>query len=378
MKKKILIVYCSFGSGHKTIAEVVEKYFLENSDCEVKILDVTKYSNTLGKISVKIFNHIINHRSEFIFNLAYEVVDNKIGSLNQIGFVKKAFNNELLKKEIVEFNPDLTVSTHFWASNIVSYYNKIGLIKSKVITIITDYISHSFWRKYHEYQDGFIVANDIVKNEMIEKGVDGKKIHPFGLPIDRNKLLNLKAKSLIRKKYNIDKDKETFLFFGGGSAGSMAYYEYFKLLVKSNYPINIIFICGKNAVLENKSRAYVVKNNLINVKVLGFVKDVYSLLNISDFVITKPGGATITECLEMHVPMVLVPGFGGQEKYNARFVAKKKYGLKTRTPIGLNHTIKKLIKNDNYRIKYKTNLEKVEPNDSTKKIFDLCMGMLKK
>ena len=56
-----------------------------------------------------------------------------------------------------------------------------------------------------------------------------------------------------------------------------------------NYPINIVFISGKNQKLEEKARRYVMKRKASNIKILGFTKDVYSLLNVSDLVISKPG-----------------------------------------------------------------------------------------
>ena len=154
-------------------------------------------------------------------------------------------------------NPFFKVN--FFGGNIISYYNKLGITDSLIMTVITDYVSHSYWRKDHQSQDAFIVANDIMKNVMIKKGIDGKKIYPFGLPFDRKNMENLDSREEVMFKYNIDPAKKTYLFFGGGAMGSMGSLDYLKALIWQDLPINIIFISGRNQKLEEKARRYVMK-----------------------------------------------------------------------------------------------------------------------
>lgn len=377
MKKKVLIIYAPYGSGHKSIAEYIEKYFKERNQYEIKVLDVAKYAKVLGKVSIKAFDYVINHRKNLTFSLIYDITNNKLGTINQMDVVKKAFDNKNLREEIIGFNPDLTISTHFFGSNVISYYNKLGLINSKIMTVVTDYVAHQFWQKNHEDQDAFIVANEVVKRSMIKSGIKENKIYPFGLPFKKENKQNLEAKEEIFYKFNFDLKRKTYLFFGGGSAGAIANYEYFKALVKKNYNINLIFISGRNQKLEEKCRSYVVKNNIKNVKVLGFVKDIMSLINASDVCITKPGGATITECIDMKLPMILIPGNGGPEKYNARFVCKKHYGMKVRNQYKLCKAIKKLINNEHLLRFWQFNLNKERENKSITKIYNLSEKLLK-
>lgn len=377
MGKKVLIIYAPYGSGHKSIADKINNYFLENSDLEVKVLDVAKYSNFLGKASIKIFDVFIKHSFHKTFSFIYDLANNKFASLSQMKLVKKLFDNQKLRDEIVSFNPDLTISTHFFGGNIISYYNKIGLTSSLIMTVITDYVSHSYWRRDHENQEAFVVANEIVKNELIKKGIDAKKIYPFGLPFDRKKVDLKMSKDETIFKYNIDSSKKTYLFFGGGAMGSMASFDYLKALIRCDFPINIIFISGKNQKLEEKARYYVKKKNVSNVKILGFTKDVYNLLNVSDVVISKPGGATLTECIDMRVPLILIPGNGGPEKYNAKFICRKKYGTKVMSAWGLTRVVKKTLKNEKMIDKWRENMDKNDKNESSKKILELALKMLR-
>lgn len=377
--KKLLIIYGSYGSGHKTIAEAIASYFSNfGKDYEIKLLDVTKYSNISGKASIKLFDLIINHRAELMFNFCYELVDNKVGVYGEKLFVKRSFDNKRMRNDIKKFNPDITISTHYFGGSIITYYNKINLINSKIVSVITDYVSHSFWLLNHKDMDAYIVANEVVKKELVEKGVLSRKIYPYGLPFDKTKLLNIKPKNEIIKTYKINQNKKTYIFFGGGSSGSMAYYDYFKSLAKKEYPINLIFICGKNKKLEHKAKELVKKKGYNNVIVLGFVKDVFSLLNVADFVISKPGGATVTESIIMKTPLITIPGVGGQEKYNAKFVEKKRFGLNVRTNFGLNRAVRKTMSDKYLEKRFKRNLEKVKPNESLENILNLVNKMTDK
>ena len=99
-------------------------------------------------------------------------------------------------------------------------------------------------------------------------------------------------------------------------------------------------------------------------------------MNISDVVITKPGGISITEMLEMKKPMLLIPGNGGNEIYNARFVCKNGYGLNCKTPRKLAKNVGKLIRRKNMLLKMNKNLNNYNDNKSIEKIYNLSKKIL--
>lgn len=371
MKKKILVVYARYGSGHKTIAEYVANYIKEHNNYEVLTLDITDYGNFLGKISIKVMDWVLNKHAEFLFNLGYELMDHKVSTLGHNKFTKKSYDNKELRKIICDFNPDITISSHFYGSNLITYYNDLKLINSKLYTIITDYRTHEFWTKNHKKETGYIVGNEMVKEELVNRGVDAKKVYPFGLPLNINQLNNLDSEKDILKRYKLKGDKKIYLFFGGSTAGSMYYFDYFKTIAKMNIDADILFICGKNEKLRARCEEYVKNKKIKNIQVFGFSTDIFNLMKISDLVISKPGGATVTECLEMKVPMVLVPGIGGQEKYNAKFMSKKKYGIKIRGLYSFRKCIKKLENNPAIIYRMKDRMLKIDNNKSVEKINNL-------
>ena len=375
MKKKILITYASYGSGHKTVANYIYEYFKEHGDYDLKIVDVMDYASLIGKINLKLFNMIFKFQFSLPATIGYELSDNKIVTAPYKIYTKACLNKKL-QKDFLEYNPDLLIATHFFGGIMMGSINKKYHTKTKIITIITDYCSNCMWLQNHKYEDYIVVSNEIVKQEVLKFGVDEKKICPFGIPLT-SKFKETDDKEKIKFKYNIKNNKPIILFFGGGSMGSSFTYNYLKAILKLKLDINIIFVAGKNVELQNKVNDLVMKENTPNITVLGFTNDVSNLLNIATLVITKPGGLSVTEALEMKTPMILIPGNGGQENYNANFVTKNKFGLRVRTPFQLSRVMKKINNNPEIVQNMYNNLKNQEENKSIEKLFNLVEKELK-
>jgi len=377
-KKKVLITYATYGSGHKTVANYIYDYLNKHSNYEVKIIDLMDYENIIGLISKKAFEQ--NFKSQlscFMFSVTYALFNNKPATIPYKQITKAIFKNKKLQQDIVDFNPDLLISTHFFGHIVLGMLNKKKQTNCKIISIITDYISHEMWLKDEKSLDAIIVSNDIVKKELVNKKISSKKVYPYGIPIKED-FSNVSNIEEIKNKYKIDNDKKTFLFFAGGSAGSSFSYKYFKRLLEEKLDINVIYVCGKNESLQRKAEKLVKKSEYQNVKVLGFSTEVNNLLAISDVVITKPGGISITECLESKKPMILIPGNGGQEIYNARFVCKNGYGLNSKTPRQFIKNINKLVKRKTLIYSMNKKLEKYNDNKSVEKIYKLSTKLIGK
>jgi len=377
-RKKILITYATYGSGHKTVANYIYDYLLKHSNYEIKIIDLMDYENIVGLISKKVFEQNFKSKlSSVVFSIIYELFDNKAATIPYKQATKAIFKNKKLSEDIIEFNPDLLISTHFFGHIVLGMLNKKKLTNCKIISIITDYVSHEMWLKDEKSLDAIIVSNDIVKNDLIEQNIDHKKIYSYGIPIKED-FSNIVNAEKIKDKYKVNNNKKTFLFFAGGSAGSSFSYKYFKRLLEESFDINIIYVCGKNESLKRKAEKLVKKHQYENVHIIGFSNEVNNLLSISDIVITKPGGLSITECLEFKKPMLLIPGNGGNEIYNARFVCKNGYGLNCITARRLVKNVNKLLKRRTLLNSMNKKLEKYNNNKSIEKIFKLSKKMLGK
>ncbi len=370
MRKKVLIGYASYGSGHKAVAHYIKSYFDKFNDYEVMILNLSEYSSGFGKLAANVFDHV--NKREHIFSFFYDIVNNKLMGKGNIQLCLKSFDTSKVREVFKEFNPDIVISTHYYTSYYAGLFKKENVINSKIFTVITDFSHHSWWTVNKEDINYFIVANDMVKNELISHGIEASKICPFGIPINRDYIRNVDNKEFVLKKYSLNGGKPIYLFFAGGSDGFDSAYDYFVPLVKAKLPIDIIFVCGKNKKLKDKCEKYIADNDIKNVIVLGFSKDVFNLLNISDVVITKPGGSTVNEIISMKKPSILIPGVGGQEKYNAKYMVKKHYSLKVRGTKNLVRKVKLCINYPFIVNSMKNKLCKMNEEDACKKIYELA------
>ena len=222
---------------------------------------------------------------------------------------------------------------------------ELGLINPKIVTVITDYKMHKIWLTSYDKDEHFIVANELVKKSLLDAKCYSKNIYAYGLPVDVSRASELIPKSEIYDKYDLVPNKKRILFFGGGSTGNMAYLKYLKKLLSIETEYEILFVCGNHKELLRKVQKLEQKHS--NLKAFGFVTNVYELMDISEIVVSKTGAATITECLEMKKYLVGLPGMGGQENYNAKFVKKNNYGTKVRGPWTFKWFMAKYLKNPN-------------------------------
>ncbi len=370
MKKRILIPYATYGSGHKTIANYIKDYFEQNGEYECLTIDLINYSfPIIGTFSKKVTENLMT-KLPSIWSLIYFVFDNKISSYVSGKINIKLLDNKKLRNDIIEFNPDITIATHFFGSDIINYYNKKGYTDSKLVTVVTDYKSHDFWLNNIKETDAIIVSSFEERLNLIKKGFKNKQIHTSGIPICMDTLNNLKVDNLL-KKYKCNNNKLNILFFVGGGNGALINLVYFKELLKNNYDVNILFVAGRNKEAERKAKEYVKRYKNKNVKIFGFVSNINELYKISDIVITKPGGAQITECILFNKPMILIKSNGGQEIYNRKYLTRNGYAKWARTKNVFNKEIYLLINDDKERYKMIKKISKIKQEKSIEKLFKI-------
>lgn len=370
MKKKILIPYATYGSGHKTIANYIKNYFEQNGEYECMTLDLINYSiPILGSFSKKSAEYLMT-KLPGVWSFIYFVFDNKLSSYISGKINLKLFDNKKLRRDIVLFNPDITIATHFFGSDIINYYNKLGLIDSKLITIVTDYKSHDFWLNVVKGTDAIIVSSIDEKINLLKKGYKNKQVYTSGIPICMDTLDNFKKNDLLRK-YKCNNNKLNILFFVGGGNGALINLIYFKELLKYNYDVNILFVAGRNKEAMKRAKDCVKKYKRKNVKVFGFVSNINELYKISDIVITKPGGAQVTECILFKKPMILIKSNGGQEIYNRRYLVRKGFAMWARNKNKFNKDVDILINNSDVRKKMIKNISKIKQEKSIIKLFKI-------
>lgn len=318
---KIIIFYASYGGGHLNAAKSINEYILENyKNVDIELIDCMKYINkTIEKVTTSAYNEMAK-KAPWAWGKIY--ADSQKGPLAHLSSRSNKIMAIKLLKLLREKNADLIISTHPFGSQMCSYLKRKGKINSKIATIMTDFAPHDQWLVGSDFTDYFFVAHDKMKKYLINKNIPEEKIFSTGIPIS-TRFTKKYDKEKLLKEFNLQPEKQTILFFGGGEygLGKSKTFNIFENLIQANENMQVIAISGKNPEMKKEFENIIEKHNKSNcVKLLSYTNKVPELMSISDLVVTKPGGLTTSESLASHLPMVIINPIPGQEKENAEFL----------------------------------------------------------
>jgi 1,2-diacylglycerol 3-beta-galactosyltransferase len=133
----------------------------------------------------------------------------------------------------------------------------------------------------------------------------------------------------LRKELGLRPDLTTAIVLFGGH-GSKVMYDITRRLDAAQLPLQLVLICGRNEDLAAKFNAQPWR---MPVRVIGFTKEIHTLMRAADFLIGKPGPGSIAEAMVRKLPVLIecnawtLP----QERYNAEWVAEKRVGIVLRS-----------------------------------------------
>jgi processive 1,2-diacylglycerol beta-glucosyltransferase len=310
----ILILSISAGGGHMRAAQAVKDYIKKHYlDINVEIVDWLKYINpVVDKVVIGGYIGTLK-TTPSLYGKLYDMAEKEEG-ISDISYTINRLLALRMEKLVTRENPKIVLCTHPFPLEVICYLKKKRKLNLKIISLLTDFAPHSFWIR--DGADYYIVPNEDLIYEMKWKGVPQDKIFPFGIPIDERFSLNY-DKDSIRKTLGL-KNKTTLLLMGG-SLGMGELKEVFADLISSSLDIQLIAICGNNKKLKESLEASASSKHGRSI-VLGYTREVPSLMAASDLLITKPGGLTVSEAMTMGLPIAVISPIPGQERQNARYL----------------------------------------------------------
>ena len=344
MQKKILIIYATAGIGHKKASFAVKKACEEMAlkDAEVTVIDALDYTNNFFRWSyLQAYLLMVNKLPTF-WGLSYYLTDNPFVDLFVSGLrrINNWANSKRLVDLILKMKPDVIISTHFFPSEVVADLKEKGIARSKLVTVVTDYRLHAWW--IAEGTDYYIVASEDTKGELEARKVDPSIIKAFGIPVEPVFSKQLERAGIF-KATGLRDDLFTILVIGGGF-GVGPIEGIVKVIAGIKRNMQTIVVCGRNEELVK--RVEQLKEDLkLNMKVTGFVDNVHEYMEISDILISKSGGITVSESLAKDIPMVIISPIIGQETGNCNFLVKNKAAVKVKRLEDLKGALEGLLDN---------------------------------
>lgn len=310
----ILFLSVSTGGGHEKAAEAIKEHIdLKYPSSRTLIVDTLKYISPMAdRLIVGSYLNAIKNMPN-VYGKLYKISEYDTNITDITKTISRMLSGRLLEF-INEFNPTAIVCTHTITLQMVSHLKKKNRLYCPLMGIITDFTNHLFWKLGNI--DAYIVGNEFIKKKMIDMGTSSDTIHTFGIPVSRDFLVNKSRKALL-DEFKLDNSVTALIM--GGSLGFGEMRAAFQLLLESKKVQQIIAITGRNSKLKEQLESCCSDNGK-KIRILGYTNRVADYMEIADFIITKPGGLTISEALIKKLPIFIMSPIPGQEEKNAQFL----------------------------------------------------------
>ena len=309
---KVVVVYASSGAGHQKAAEAVFKTLSGRPGIAVHLIDSLDYTTPLFHLLYpRLYLFLVRHLP-MVWGFFYDGLNfTLIGPfLRRLRRALNALNGKRLEDFFLALNPDVIVSTHFFGSEVVSSLKQKRRLRARLITVVTDFAIHSVW--VAPFVDGYVVGAVDTEASLIRRGVPKEKIALLGIPIDpiferaedRNSLL---------KKIGISPRKFIVLVASGGFGVGPVETLVSHLL--QNQELQLLVVCGHNRSLYRRLKIRTAHTGP-RVALYGFVDNIHELMSVSDCMVSKSGGLTMSEALAKQLPTFILYPIPGQETGN--------------------------------------------------------------
>ncbi len=322
MKKRVLIISTSAGTGHVRAAQALEKEFARDPRVgEVIHEDALKFTNKLFRDFYSTLYMKLVRDAPQLLGWVYKASDEPWKG-EPVRSQLDRLNTLKLIKFIEKFDPHITVCTHFMPAGIISHLQEQGRLRTHHSIIVTDFDCHAMWlsRMFHRY----FVALDETKAHLEALGLPAERITVSGIPIDPIFAQSV-DRAAVRASYGLNPDRTTLLLSAGalGVGPTELIVERLKQL---RHPAQTIVICGKSE--EVKARVAAATGGDSRFLILGYTDRMHELMRISNLFIGKPGGLTTSEALACGLPMAIFSPIPGQEERNADHLLEDGAGIR--------------------------------------------------
>lgn len=367
--KSIKIIICSGGTGGHIYPAI-------SIADRLKIDLINKYKSIdflfLGKNN-GMEMEIVSKIGYKILGLSISSIPNKL-SYDFLKFPFKIFNT--YKKCLNIFNfyrPNIIIGTGGYISAIpiiIAYKNKIPIFIQE----------QNVYPGYTNKKLGFFLAKKIfVSYEKTLSFFPKKKVFFTGNPI-RQKILLKYNKIDIYNLYKLNPNKPIILSLGGSLGAKSINDAWINNIQKIiNEDIQIIWQTGNIDFFRIKNNILCQHNNIVLKK---FIDNIHLAYSITNIIISRAGGSTISEISALGIPSILIPFPKSSKNHqlkNAKYILDNNaafmiYDNELQTK--LVDTTLYLLKNKNFQKKLSNNILKISKPFASKNISNEILKCL--
>lgn len=365
-------VYFDAGGGHRAAATALKSLIAEQArPWDVRLVNLQEVLDSLD-----VFRKVTGLRLEDIYNTML-AKGWTLGSAQGLKFmhgVIRLYHRatvRLLQEYWIKTRPAMVVSLVPNFDRALYDSLKAALPQVPFVTILTDFADFPphFWIERNQEQY-FICGTEKAMEQAREMGYQNSHVHKTSGMILRPKFYEPVTVDRVaeRKRLGLDPARLTGLVLFGGQGSSVM------LQIAQRLPdVQLILICGKNQKLAEKLRA--LPSNAPRF-VEGFTSEIPYYMHLSDFFIGKPGPGSISEAVQMKLPMIIERNIWtlAQERYNAEWVKEKNTGMVVSNFTGIREAVAQL---EQGLAGYRSSVEKIQ-NRAVFEIPDILAEILQK
>lgn len=330
---RVMLVSASTGNGHTSAARALQAA-LEQRGIEAPLADTLDYCPASFRSWFRDgYEVLVRHKPELWGHL-YRTSDRprfnyRVQTILDFVFVAR------ISQLIEEYKPDWVVCTHSLPQPRLAFVQKHNP-SFRVGVVVTDLYPHRMWLRGSP--DHYFVPGEWTKNILEQRRpASVGHISVTGIPI--NPVFGLKqTPQEARAQLGLRIDLPTLVLTSGGIGGGPVE-DAVRALTGISQPCQIVIVCGRNEDLHKRlceqAEALSVSSP-VTLVLKGHIPqgEMAALMRASDFLIGKPGGLTMSECLATGCPFViylpvLIPG---QEEGNAQFLEESGAGIAVNSP----------------------------------------------
>lgn len=373
---RLVILHASAGQGHTQAAEAAREGFLACGVSEKEILLLDALDETpawFRKLYTSLYYYSVKHAPRS-WGRAYSLTDQACFYPHVVLPVRRKLNGwvgENLVRRMIQEKPAAILFTHFFAPEIVGRAKRGNRLSSLLITVATDFIPHRFWA--NPGTDHYWVMSEEGKQNLEERRVPPDKIIVGGIPVSLRFRLQGRKKEF-RKKEGLDEERFTLLITSG-SFGLGPTAEVLRALREFGHSIQVIVVCGRNQALRQNLEK---ESYPFQIKLYGYVSHMDELMEASDLLIAKPGGATTAESFAKGIPMVVLQPIPGQEAGNVMVLKERNASFFLGKPSDIQIILKGILDCPEVLEEKKKSIQRLARPDAAIDLARFVLGKIKR
>ncbi|MGO4694284.1 glycosyltransferase [Paenibacillus sp. 2TAB26] len=314
---KLLILYASYGEGHLQVARAIKSAWEEHGNYRTVMVDLMAESHPwINEFAKRFYLKSYTHMPS-LYGWLYDFTRlMKHDSL--FGGLLHSFGTEKIRRILAVEQPDIVV--HTFPSFALPKLKKRKSFHPPSYAVITDFDLHRRW--VHPSVDRYYVATEDLRLELSSLGIPERAIQVSGIPL-KHGFRATAASSELYERYKLNPNQPIVLIMAGAQ-GVLPDVSQICSSLLQNAEVQVALVCGHNLFMKNIiEQQFQAHEGASRLQVYGFIESIHELMAISNCLITKPGGVTLSEAIAAELPIFIYKPVPGQEKQNALYLKSK-------------------------------------------------------